>query len=51
MITLTVGYDDDVVTWYFVVKVGGETVQFTPGFRSEDEAREQGDRWIDENLK
>lgn len=46
MITLTVGYDDEIALWFFAVKEN-ETVLH---FRSRDEAAQTGDSWIRDEL-
>ena len=49
-ITLIVDFDEGIGLYYFVVKEGGETLHFRPGFRTREEAARIGDLWIQEHL-
>jgi hypothetical protein len=50
MITLTVGYDDEIALWFFAVKEDENVLHFRHGFRSCDEAAQTGDAWIRDEL-
>lgn len=49
-IKLMTDYDADTAAWYYVVKVNGEPIAFTPGFRTQEDAERVGDLWIRDNL-
>ena len=50
MITLTLGYDDEIALWFLVVKEDDNVLHFRHGFRSRDEAAQTGDGWIRDEL-